>query len=72
MIANKELADLSKTLATIEINGEFAFSYEDAKTGDFYTKEAYEQFKRLGFKNSIFRQFFPLFLRSFPKCAFAK
>lgn len=55
LIANKELADLSKTLATIEINGEFAFSYEDAKTGDFYTKEAYEQFKRLGFKNMLGR-----------------
>lgn len=55
LIANKDLADLSKTLATIEINGEFAFSYEDAKTGDFYTKEAYEQFKRLGFKNMLGR-----------------
>lgn len=55
LIANKELADLSKVLATINVNGELEFAYEDAKIGDFYTEEAYIQFKRLGFKNMLSR-----------------
>ena len=55
LIANKDLADLSKVLATINVNGEIEFAYEDAKIGDFYTPEAYKQFKRLGFKNMLSR-----------------
>ena len=55
LIANKELADLSKVLATININVEIEFAYEDARIGDFYTKEAYMLFKRLGFKNMLSR-----------------
>lgn len=55
LIANKELADLSKTLATIHVEGVFDFAYEDAEVGDFYTEEAYKQFKRLGFKNMLSR-----------------
>ncbi len=55
LIANKELADLSRTLATINVEGEFDFAYEDAKVGNFYTEEAYKQFKRLGFKNMLGR-----------------
>ena len=55
LIANKDLADLSKVLATINVNSEIDFSYEDAKIGDFYTEEAYKQFKRLGFKNMLSR-----------------
>ena len=55
LIANKELADLSKVLATININGEFHFAYEEAEIGDFYTEEAYKQFVRLGFKNMLAR-----------------
>ncbi len=55
LIANKELADLSKVLATIEVNGDFDFDYQDAKVGDFYTEEAYKQFQRLGFKNMLGR-----------------
>ncbi len=55
LIANKELADLSKTLATIQVEGEFDFAYEDAEVGNFYTEEAYKQFKRLGFKNMLGR-----------------
>lgn len=52
---NRDLADLSKVLATINTEGEFDFSYEDAKIGDFYTEEAYKQFKRLEFKNLLNR-----------------
>lgn len=55
LIANKELADLSKVLATININSELEFAYEDAKIGNFYTQEAYQQFKHLGFKNMLNR-----------------
>lgn len=55
LIAHKDLADLSKVLATIQVNSELDFSYEDAKIGDFYTEEAYKYFKRLGFKNMLNR-----------------
>lgn len=55
LIANKDLADLSKVLATINVNGAFDFVYEEAKVGNFYTEEAYKQFKRLGFKNILAR-----------------
>ena len=52
---NRQLADLSKVLATINIHGEFDFEFEDAKIGDLYTKEAYEWFKKLEFKNLFHR-----------------
>lgn len=55
LIANRELADLSKVLATINIEGDIEFSYEDAKRKDFYTEEAYKLFKRLEFKNMLSR-----------------
>lgn len=55
LIANKDLADLSKVLATIQVDGEITFAYEDAKIGDFYTEEAYKLFQRLGFKNMLSR-----------------
>ncbi len=53
LLANKELADLSKILATIKVDGEVEFSYEEAEVRNFYTDEAYKIFKRLGFKNMI-------------------
>lgn len=55
LIEHKDLADLSKTLATINVNGEFDYSFEDAKIGDFYTKEAYVLCKQLEFKNILSR-----------------
>ncbi len=55
LIEHKDLADLSKTLATINVNGEFDYSFEDAKVGDFYTKEAYVLCKQLEFKNMLSR-----------------
>ena len=55
LAAHRDLADLSKVLATINVNGEFDFSYEEAAVGDFYTEEAYRQFQRLGFKNMLAR-----------------
>lgn len=53
LAANRDLADLSLRLATINTAGEFPFSYEDALIGDFYTDEAYELFQKLAFKNLL-------------------
>ncbi len=53
--ANKDLADLSKTLATIKIDCEIELDYEAAKAENFYTPEAYAMFKKLEFKNMLSR-----------------
>lgn len=50
---HKELADLSKVLATIRIDSPIEFDYEEAKIGDFYTEDAYKIFKKLEFKNLL-------------------
>ncbi len=55
LIANKELADLSKVLATINIDADIDFSYEKAKLENLFTDEAYEKFKQLEFKNMLNR-----------------
>lgn len=52
---NKELADLSKVLATIKIDADVALDYECARAEGFFTKEAYELFKKLEFKNMLSR-----------------
>lgn len=52
---NKELAYLSKKLATIEIDAPVDFNYSEALVHDFYTDEAYKYFKRLEFKNMLGR-----------------
>lgn len=55
LIANRDLADLSKTLATIKTDCEIELDYEAAKAEDFYTQEAYNLFKQLEFKNLLNR-----------------
>ncbi len=55
LIANRELADLSKVLATINTDSPVEFSFEEAVIGDFYTQEAYVLFKKLEFKNLLGR-----------------
>ena len=55
LMQNKELADLSKTLATIKTDGELDYQFEDAKVGNFYTEEAYILCKQLEFKNLLSR-----------------
>ena len=50
-----EQAKMSKTLATIETHADIAFDVEKAKLGELYTKEAYELFQRLQFKNMLSR-----------------
>lgn len=53
--ANKDLADLSRELATIKTDCDLDFSYEKAKAEGYFTKEAYALMKRLGFKNFLGR-----------------
>ncbi len=52
---NKELADLSKVLATIKVDSDIDFSFEKARIGNFYTEEAYVLCKQLEFKNLLSR-----------------
>ena len=48
-----ELAKLSKILATIEVNADYAYDFTGAKLGNLYTEEAYALFQRLQFKNLL-------------------
>ena len=50
-----EQAQMSKTLATIETNADITFDLEQAHYDNPYTKEAYEIFQRLQFKNLLSR-----------------
>ncbi len=52
---NKELAYLSKTLATIKTDVELDYSFDEARVGNFYNDDAYVIFKRLEFKNYLGR-----------------
>lgn len=55
LIAHKDLADLSKILATINVDSPIVFEYGQAEIHDFYTEEAYKIFKKLEFKNLLSR-----------------
>ena len=55
LMENRELADLSKVLATIKTDSDVSLDYEEAKAEGFYTPEAYELFKQLEFKNMLSR-----------------
>lgn len=50
-----DMAQLSKTLATIDVNVPIDFSFEDAIVKDFYTEEAYLLCKKLDFKKMLGR-----------------
>ncbi|MDO4490276.1 MAG: DNA polymerase I [Lachnospiraceae bacterium] len=50
-----DLAELSKTLATINTDSPVDWDYEAARLGNLYTPEAYECFRRLDFKNLLSR-----------------
>ena len=52
---NRNLCDLSKTLATIEINAPITYTVEDAKVTKIFTAEAYEWFKKLEFRALLAR-----------------
>lgn len=55
LLANRELADLSKVLATINVDAGIDFDFAQARMGDFYTEEAYVLCKQLEFKNILSR-----------------
>ena len=55
LIDHMDLADLSKTLATIKTDCELQLDYEQARAEGFYTPEAYTLCKRLEFKNLLGR-----------------
>ena len=48
-------AVMSKVLATIDVNADFAYDMEGAKLENIYTEEAYAYFQRLQFKNLLSR-----------------
>ena len=50
---HRDLANLSKVLATIEINADIPYSLEQAEYENPFTKEAYILFKKLEFKNLL-------------------
>lgn len=51
--ANKDLAFLSKKLATIKTDCELDFDFDQAKLGNLFTPEAFEWIKRLELKSLI-------------------
>ncbi len=53
--ANRDLADLSKALATIKIDSDVKLDYEAARAEGFFTQEAYQLFKQLEFRNMLHR-----------------
>lgn len=55
LMENRELADLSKALATIKTDCQVQLDYEAARAEDYYTKEAYLILKKLEFKNMLGR-----------------
>lgn len=55
LMEHYDLAQLSKTLATIHTNANFSYDVTKAKLGNLYTEEAYIYFQRLQFKNLLSR-----------------
>lgn len=55
LLANRHLADLSLELATICIDAPISFSLDQAVLGSLFTKEAYDLYVRLNFKNLLDR-----------------
>ena len=50
---NRELADLSKVLATINVKADIDTDLTDAKVGEFFTQESYPIFKQLELKSYL-------------------
>lgn len=55
LMEHYDLAQLSKVLATINVDADFAYELEEARLGNLYTEEAYVFFQRLQFKNLLSR-----------------
>ena len=50
---NFDMAVLSKTLATIDVNADIDVTFDELKLGNIYTKEAYGIFKKLEIKKAL-------------------
>lgn len=50
---NFHMAELSRTLATIETNADIELDFESARLGDIFTAEAYVMVKNFGFNNLL-------------------
>lgn len=48
-----DLAVMSKTLATINVEADISYDLEEARLGDLFTPEAYTYFQKLQFKNLL-------------------
>ncbi len=55
LMENRDLADISKVLATIKTDCELDVAFADMEMQNFYTKEAYALFQKLEFKNFLTR-----------------
>lgn len=55
LVDNFAMAELSKVLATINIDADIPYNYKDSKLGNLYTDEAYKLFVDLEFKNMLDR-----------------
>ena len=53
--AHYDMAQMSKTLATINIDCDYDYDWEAARLGDIYTAEAYQLLKKLEFRNMLSR-----------------
>ena len=51
--ANRDLADLSKVLATINIEADIDTDLNDARIGEFFTEQSYPLFKQLELKSYL-------------------
>ena len=55
LMENRDLADISKILATIKTDCELDVTFSDMAIRNFYTKEAYALYQKLEFKNFLTR-----------------
>lgn len=53
LIQNKDLAYLSRELATIKIDSPLTYTLEEARVGNFFNEDSYVLFKKLEFKNLL-------------------
>lgn len=53
LVQNKELAYLSKELATIKTDSPVEYSFEEARVTNFFNEQSYVLFKKLEFKNYL-------------------
>ena len=53
LIQNKDLAYLSRELATIKLDSPLTYTLEEARVGNFFNEASYVLFKKLEFKNLL-------------------